>query len=1253
MKYNRFKVLAAMLAASTTLMGCGSIMLNANLDKAKIEDYIPKDANGNSYFYDGTQTTVPEALGTKLMLQADRKKYAIGGTDAFYLLPCGVPVPEGLVSFKVLDFIDDTTTVYAYQTIYQDADSSGLGEMPESGIAKDYEEVLSADNMNQMVTILMTYNTKTREYRVLFHQVDNVDVKIRPYNDNGEEMSMRDHLVITKDGRDIKEVGSCFSQKLSNGKYTIYYDGISHVYSPDGKLEYEFNIIENLKMHGYLNQILAGYDHNYELWWLHPIYTYPEFTITNVVMDNNYFLYVLMTVENPGKTVDKDTDESDLEDQGGEGDSGGSAVNQQLVTFFNLDLSTYTAQNGQWVRDDSKYFVSEDLSFDARKSAWERSAFQAGAEEMESGNPVYDVGEVGEDTEITEEDLVFIVRNKYHMPTAEDMQLQIGNYTPFEFHSTALAQDLKIQLYASKVKATEDINDAIKRIGSETVNQVSHLLGLKGLTPDLVGESQKVFTETRVFGKFPDKEVGGKQYQGKVVVLPRNIGWGRQNLIREDIERKYRVRYHRLIQEAEENEDGTETPAEYEDVEVPIVETYSLIKEYQLELVNANAQWSEDRVTSDMIAPSAGSGIIRYNTSKKSDYEDGAWACWQLANDMTGIDEFKDRLIEGKAKNCMLFMDKNKPVIALLTDEQTAFFTNFADYVRVGSTISYRPSPVGQNIVRIPNGKLYFGLSAEEDLLASMEKIRNNPEYSQNQKEQVEYTSSDTLGVMMETGMRFSNSYVYIASSDSGLVKVNLSETGEQRGGQVSPYPYFGVWLNDEETMADVIGFQSDEYEYNNEDISRAKLYKMPLLDRDAAVNLVLSALQKDSELEKKILNGDDETWKKLLAQLGLNRKEADLGQISRYYEFLKSGKKSQDNAVLQFYQLAGISNALRTEKLRNRILECKYKTDLEELMWELRPDILNAAGQKPVSAPTIADITDVMEELSSEAEEASKGESASQTTAAAPTKVDLSKNKELDTSAVQEVEGDQEGYRDHQSQVGLVTEYLQEKAGKTQDEWNTILTNLIDALHPTSSLAEYEKKMALKDFAVLAGYQVQPDMATKIKACTSVEQLKKVMAWYYLSSTTRAALQQDAEAKIAAKEEAEKKETSSASGTTSDYEVGAQANMEFTIPEIQGNTELDSDGKPKRQMTAEELKQYREEQTAEKARKLKEAQQELNEAFEKYCKPSIIEHATIVTGAGTVKQADQNGFGNSWNVNWETWLAEKLLTIQKTLKTE
>ena len=90
-----------------------------------------------------------DAQETEDLSDEDLKNIWHCGTNAFYILPEHKPAPDNIVNFKLLDLIDGTTTIYAYQAYYNGTDEDGLTSEKTRTAAADYKNYAGGSVIDQ------------------------------------------------------------------------------------------------------------------------------------------------------------------------------------------------------------------------------------------------------------------------------------------------------------------------------------------------------------------------------------------------------------------------------------------------------------------------------------------------------------------------------------------------------------------------------------------------------------------------------------------------------------------------------------------------------------------------------------------------------------------------------------------------------------------------------------------------------------------------------------------------------------------------------------------------------------------------------------------------------------------------------------------------------------------------------------------------------------------------------------------------
>ncbi len=862
------------------LAGCkNSILLNADLDKATVEAYVP------------VMETVPSDSLVQIENKFSEEKYQISGRDAFYILPEHRPAPENILDFKVLDLIDGTISVYAYQAKCSDSDTTGLGGAAKSGIAVDTDNSKGelSSSKSKMVTILMSYNIKTREYCVFFHKVSDIEKTAAPgMDENGISGSLSSGK---KD-----ETGSLFVQKTGkNGNaYFIYLDGIGSVYDQTGRLIYTKDINSQLN---YNNWLYGGED--------------AVITINNVLVDRSYFMYVTLNIEKKDAEINEDTSEEDLSTE---------ENNVVQMVFSCFDMNIGEPENP--TEEEKSYFVSNNQTYEKQKEEWlkaDQQTFDMGIlEKQPSMQEIHDfvapsLSQIKTTYPTTYEtyhyfDPMFDLKLYYYEPTIWSFPFPLQYYYDYMHRNN----------YASMVPCTPS-NMTAKEI---------HKFSLTW--------SYRVYS-----GYIP--VTSPDDGKGKVYFLPNRIEPNPQQLIQETLTRNYTITWKEEQIQTSETGENQETQAEtseessesvtYVEKSIEIKETEFFDIRYELRFSgDVMLQWSEERYTSNMIAPSPGSGVLYYYS--KDTETDNPVSCllWEQNRFSYYTKEFP-----GAAQNvCLFFPKQMEPIITVMTSKGLGIIQGFSTYFNGFWQVSMKE---GTEIF-LSNYSLDYGLTLGDNGIDKLNeiKISNNDEpLSVPNDGNADLYGSTSFVFQWEAGNQ--NLIAYMGGIGSGLIRYNLSVPAGSSGisGQVSSYPYYSIFPKDENSLYG-IGFQSLDYAYDQRDLPCAKVYEIPLTDAKAASNLTVSTLSKDTSLRTAVLNGSDSKWNEMLTNLGI--KNADLSQVTLYYDFLVEGSKRKQNAVLEFYELGEIQAYKRTEELKTQILSLLDIYSLENLLYQLRDDL-------------------------------------------------------------------------------------------------------------------------------------------------------------------------------------------------------------------------------------------------------------------------------------------------------------------------
>ena len=343
-------------AACVFFTGCNSIIYNGDFRFQSFEpETLPPVFDLN------------EQVGARIQAVTEEdqeRKYDIEGRDAFYILPDHESEPEKIIDFKVLDYTDQGDFIYAYRTPYYGEQASGVlavqGTAPqktEDATEKETEEAAGKEtegagekgpegtaekDTGNDVLVLMSYNPWTRAYKVFYSCI----------LDGGRNKA---------DGADQAETGNSAeksrvmaSRLVRNRQYFIFSGTTAYVYDDQGRELYrnDFGTLISQEA-SRLKQKAAsrGGEKAAEL------LAKAEVTISDVVMDGMWYVYIPITVELP------------MEEEG-EGDDGNLEENEVVEnTTFTTIVACYDLDMGG--RDSAVGFYSQNTAWEDQVRCWQ------------------------------------------------------------------------------------------------------------------------------------------------------------------------------------------------------------------------------------------------------------------------------------------------------------------------------------------------------------------------------------------------------------------------------------------------------------------------------------------------------------------------------------------------------------------------------------------------------------------------------------------------------------------------------------------------------------------------------------------------------------------------------------------------------------------------------------------------------------------------------------------------------------------
>ncbi len=330
------RIFCAFLAALCVFFtGCNSIIYNGNLSfKAYEPETVP-------VIYDEIEEKMED-----IEKQDFEEKYRIQGTNAFYILPNHENKPDEILDFKVLDYNSKEEFVYAYLTPYYGSteDASGLGGAAASGQAPKERAMTDTKDTNYHVTVLMSYNPQTRNYKVFYSSL----------SEKKEEETR------TESVEGVGELHASVSDSFANAnrlakreEYFIFDNLNAYIYDRDGK---------QIRRSDYSSIVAGEISRLVEQAKSKNVSAkHVEATIMDVVMDGLYLVYIPVVVElsenETGEDLDDDYDEDDM------GEELDETTYNTIIACYDLDIGG---------EDCTVPFLSRNEAWERQEEVWEK-----------------------------------------------------------------------------------------------------------------------------------------------------------------------------------------------------------------------------------------------------------------------------------------------------------------------------------------------------------------------------------------------------------------------------------------------------------------------------------------------------------------------------------------------------------------------------------------------------------------------------------------------------------------------------------------------------------------------------------------------------------------------------------------------------------------------------------------------------------------------------------------------------------------
>jgi hypothetical protein len=1010
-------------------------MINADISKATAEDRqtaLDRMVEENKKNAEQGQSDLETAVNVQKS-EDDYKKYEIGGTEAFYLLPTGTPLPDMLLDFKVLDLIDGRTTIYAYQALYNKSDTSGLGGKGLTGKRESYEDVaeVAIKDIKNLVTVLMSYDTKNQTYKVFYHSITPCTAE---YLSGGTDQDKSKTTLSVKPAvssdsnifASSNDFYNIFTQKVNDNCYMIFENCVGRFYNRNGSLVATYDLNANLDEISTIGSGKAKYNYN----------------ISKVVCDKNRYMYTLINAEKEGITLDDTVKEEDLEKTTDDNDKD---VYQLLLCNFNLNLGLHeakeTAEDGTVSTVTKGYFVSKNLSFQNQVDAW-----------MKDNHEIYDLGvdnglDTNRDSEVTAKAKELAI--SYQSATAGD---NANSFAPYQYDE----ESLDAYLYTRKAGSGYRIALDPGQLNQELLNlqNKGSVIYYAYFPSDAIKDSG---SSNGLAHSFVQRLGRSSLYQ--YFLIP-NGRLAEQELVKVTMTKVVTLTWKH--EEVVTGEDGEEETSEEEySFDVPITQDFDqYFRTYFKE--NKEAQLINWRYTSNDIAASSGNGLIRYGTTGLEDQET-SFMRWETTggNLISGF----YYTTKGRARNLYMHQTAKDHAMVMTGDK---------------NLLIVRGSDSGWSASEIKNRYLSFGFDVDSSGMEVLNQMKLSELGAENSGTAADtvltVADDDAVDNYLDVGICFGKANpddLYLAGPTSGIVCYRMAKNNVigkdadnndiHTASQISSYPYYGIWIDNPSDGTDrsckAIGYQTDLYAYDMSDLFRAKLYTVGLTDDAANTNRLLSVLEKYPALQSRLMSGI-EAWNELMTGLGITSEwntegRADTATIRKYYDYLIKDEKNRKQAVDLFLTMAHCSSdqatALSTdtafvEELKN----CYYRSELETLMVKYIDKMYPEAAQNI----TVSDY-----EVLPGADKAVEGAAADSTSAALAEeeqkqeKEQKEEQKQEEQKQLKEQQAEQQKQKQELERDRKIIENIKEAGGylmndESKAKWDSGLDEILSLLH-------------------------------------------------------------------------------------------------------------------------------------------------------------------------------------------------------------
>ena len=996
------RVLTALFCVllSLTLSSCESILLNADVEYSTTAYETPD-------YVDPGEEELDDDSMKKVIEEGEKKRYEIEGTDAFYLLPSGTGHPAGVQNFQMLQVENETEVIYGYQILYYMDDPEGLGGVKEEGYAVNnspnvvYEtgsEKRPYERVTQLVTIVMEYHVDSTYYKVLYHHVETIQCLYTTNASTGDEtLHLAFHRTVQSSSSSShtgyanesdEDLLLLYMQPLADGAWMFFHNGCAYFFDKDR------NLTDSLDTNQRLELLTADFGGDAVV------------RIASVAADDQHFLYVVSSVYSPSQEdarEEEDTSYDDEEDDEDEEDDDDDEEKEEeydreyeeelhrldntcvLMRFFPLQLNAELGEGGELTGD---VFLSENGNYQKQIADWKKEA-------------VLDFGT--RDGAPDEEEI------KARMAAQGlDLESILKRYPDLDDPYTLTKDGIRFDLYAVRY---EDIpipsvykmpDDDSQLIENSIRNYWKPVGRSSGSEPDAFASAWLLLNATQV--KSQTGAASNRMIYMKPGVKPLAITG--EKVIAE---KKVTVTWEEEVEDeasdsgtggdSDTGEDsgtgggsasGGGTHTEQRTQTYTMQEAFT--RNWQLGFPKGTEiMWETGSKSPYLISQAPGNGIILYMESSNPERTGYVWDIGYSAADgslwqgNSSADKGMSLKTGGAARSHFLIVPDGSTgsgdALLISTDTMVTLTTEFA--VRGRST----EDPSLQ--VAAPTGYFKDYVVANYDL--------NFPQASNDFNllrryqtttltsagEDTEDTLPDDYGMAGSLVLeRNGTTYLYLAAGATGVVQVNLSR-GLQYAGETSKtsytehsymdftgsrswtdevrlsscgiyalltdYAVYGIWPSKDPDALIAIGFPLASAGYTENDLPRAKIFKLPLRDVDACNCLFKSAANKYNKVIDQMvdLTGEEKRklWSQIMTNLGITADDPGYRDISYYPVLLLEGDVSIRRAYKNFVDLMGLTEVqdrdLRAQyfgEIVTALSKCATTVDVEELFLKYLP---------------------------------------------------------------------------------------------------------------------------------------------------------------------------------------------------------------------------------------------------------------------------------------------------------------------------